>query len=107
MAHQGSLSMGILQAKMLEWIVLSSSRGSSQPGDSTQIFRIASRFFTAWAPGKPKNTGVDILAFLQGIFPTQKLNQVDSLPAEYLGSPDTCIHISDSHCCMAEANTIL
>ena len=26
-------------------------------------------------PGKPKNTGVGSLSLLQGIFPTQKLNQ--------------------------------
>ena len=73
--HQGPLSMGILQARILEWIVLSSSRGSSKPRDWTQVSRIAGRLFTAWAPGKPKNTGVGSLSLLQGIFPTQELNQ--------------------------------
>ena len=32
-------------------------------------------FFTAEPPGKPKNTGVGGLSLLQGIFPTQELNQ--------------------------------
>ena len=32
-AHQTPLSMGILQARILEWGAISSSRGSSQPGD--------------------------------------------------------------------------
>ena len=32
-AHQAPLSIGILQARMLEWIAMPSSRGSSQPGD--------------------------------------------------------------------------
>ena len=35
-ARQAPLSMGILQARILEWIALSSSRGSSQPRDQTQ-----------------------------------------------------------------------
>ena len=45
-AHQAPLSMGILQARILEWVAMPSSRGSSLPGDQTQMSRIASRFFT-------------------------------------------------------------
>ena len=33
----GSSVHGILQAKILEWVAISSSRGSSQPRDSTSI----------------------------------------------------------------------
>ena len=29
--------LGILQARLLEWVAISSSRGSSQPGDRTRI----------------------------------------------------------------------
>ena len=32
-AHQTPLSMGILQARILEWVAMPSSRGSSQPRD--------------------------------------------------------------------------
>ena len=32
-AHQAPLSMGIFQARILEWVALSSSRDSSQPRD--------------------------------------------------------------------------
>ena len=32
-AHQSPLSMGILQARILEWVAMPSSRGSSQPRD--------------------------------------------------------------------------
>ena len=39
-------SMGILQARILEWVVMPSSRGSSQRRDQTQVSYIASRFFT-------------------------------------------------------------
>ena len=48
-AHQVPLSMGILQARILEWVAMPSSRGSSQPRDQTQISRIAGGFFTVWA----------------------------------------------------------
>ena len=35
-AHQAPLSMGILQTRILEWVAMPSSRGSSQPRDRTQ-----------------------------------------------------------------------
>ena len=38
---------GILQAKILEWIAVPFSRGSSQPRDQTRVSYIAGRFFTA------------------------------------------------------------
>ena len=37
---------GILQARILEWVAMSSSVGSSQPRDQTQVSYIAGRFFT-------------------------------------------------------------
>ena len=40
---------GILQARILEWVAFPFSRGSSQPRDRTQVFRVAGRFFTSWA----------------------------------------------------------
>ena len=43
---------GILQAKILEWVSLPFSRGSSQPRDRTQVSHIAGRFFTSWATRK-------------------------------------------------------
>ena len=47
---QAVLSMGILQARILEWVALPSSRGSSQPRDWTQVSHIEGRwFFTVWA----------------------------------------------------------
>ena len=46
-AHQAPLSMGILQARILEWVAMLSSKGSSQPGDQTQVSLIAGGFFTS------------------------------------------------------------
>ena len=47
----GSSVRGILQARILEWVTVPFSRGSS-PGrgrDQTQVSCIAGRFFTVWA----------------------------------------------------------
>ena len=53
----GSSVHGILQARILEWVAISFSRGSSQPRDRTHISRVspasAGRFFTTEPPGKP------------------------------------------------------
>ena len=40
---------GILQARILEWVAFPFSRGSSQPRDYTQVFRIEGGSFTSWA----------------------------------------------------------
>ena len=40
-----SLSMGILQARILEWVAMPSFRGASQPRDQTQVCCIAGGFF--------------------------------------------------------------
>ena len=40
---------GILQARVLEWVAISFSRGSSRPRDWTWVSRIAGRRFTFWA----------------------------------------------------------
>ena len=45
----GSSIHGILQARILEWVAISFSRGSSQPRNGTQVFRIAGRLFMIWA----------------------------------------------------------
>ena len=44
----GPLSVGIFQARTLEW-AYPSSRRSSQPKDQTQVSHIAGRFFIIWA----------------------------------------------------------
>ena len=40
---------GILQARILEWVAISFSRGSSRPRDWTQVSLIVGRLFTNWA----------------------------------------------------------
>ena len=89
----------ILQARILDWIAMPSSRGSSQPREWTQVSCITGGFFTIWATReaqesqsgkpmsspedslpselseKPKNTEVGSLSLLQGIFLTQESNR--------------------------------
>ena len=48
-AIQAPLSMGILQARIPEWVAVFSSRESSQPKGQTQVSHTAGRFFTVWA----------------------------------------------------------
>ena len=88
----------IFQARILEWVAIFFSRGSSWPRDQTQVTYIAGRHFTIWAPreilsesvcvlviSKPtrllcpwnspgNNTGVGSYSLLQWIFLTQGLN---------------------------------
>ena len=42
----GSSVHEILQARILEWVAISFSRGSSQPKDQTEVSHIAGRLFT-------------------------------------------------------------
>ena len=48
----GSSIHGIFQARVLKWVSISFSRGSSQPRDRTQISHIVGRCFTIWATGE-------------------------------------------------------
>ena len=48
----GSPVHGILQARILEWVAIPFSRGSSWPRDPTRLSHIAGRFFTIWATRK-------------------------------------------------------
>ena len=44
---QAPLSIAFLQARILEWVAISFSRGSSPPSDQTRVTCIAGRFFTS------------------------------------------------------------
>ena len=46
---------GILQARILEWIAVPFSRGSSQPRDWTQVSCFAGKFFTNWTTSDVRN----------------------------------------------------
>ena len=52
----GSSFHGILQARVLEWVVISFSRGSSRPRDRTQVSRIPGRCFNLSATREARFT---------------------------------------------------
>ena len=81
----GSPGHGILQARILECVAISYSRGFSWPRDCTRVSCIAARFFTVWATELSYyqayplldiylHTEVDSHSVFQGIFLTQGSN---------------------------------
>ena len=52
-AHQAPLSMGVFQARILEWVAMPSSRGSSQPRTEARSPILHTDSLPSEAPGKP------------------------------------------------------
>ena len=73
-ALQAPLSMGILQARILEWVAMPSYWGFSQPGMEPRSPTLQADSILTELPGKPKNTEVGSLSHLQGKFLTQELD---------------------------------
>ena len=73
----GSSVHGILQARILEWVAVSFSRGSSRPRDRTQVSCIGGRRFNLWAtrdrPSKHK-VNKEMMAFSNTL---DKANLID------------------------------
>ena len=63
-----SSAHGILQAKVLEWLAISCSKGSSQPRDWTWVSCIAGGFFIIWAtkedPLKPWTSQINTTVYI-------------------------------------------
>ena len=66
----GSSVYGILQGRILEWIAMSSSRGSSQPRDQTQDAALQADSLPSESPGKFMGGEgyMEILYFLLSFF---------------------------------------
>ena len=77
----GSSIHGILQARILEWVPISFSRGFSQPRDRTWVSRIAGRFFTIWA----MPTGISLTKYLPEVHPTQSGGPATHCPCDPSG----------------------
>ena len=69
----GSSAHGILQARILEWVAMPFSRGSSRPRDWTQDSCPAGRFITVWATrgaphqNTPKLSGIQTSLVVQEV----------------------------------------
>ena len=64
-SRPGSSVHGILQARILEWVAISFSRGTSRPRDWTHASCLAGGFFTTEPPGKPEQRSGMLLNILQ------------------------------------------
>ena len=51
MAHDAPLSVGILQARILEWVAMTLLQGIFSAQGLNQVSHNAGGFFTAWATG--------------------------------------------------------
>ena len=88
-AHKVPLSSGILQPRILKWVAMHSSSGSSQLRDQTEASHITGEFFTNWSTreaqefwsGWPIPFPVDLSN--PGIVPG---SQADSVLVSYQGS---------------------
>ena len=65
---------GILQARILDWVALPFSRGSSHPRIKPRSPALQVDSLPAEPQGKTKNIGVGSLSLLQQMFPTQESN---------------------------------
>ena len=103
-ACQTPLSTGILQATILEWVAMPSSRGSSQPRDLTQVSHIAGGFFTIWATREAKEywNGWPIPSPGNlpdpGIEPGSRSLPADSSPAELPGKHEVHLKFKQAVC---------
>ena len=61
----GSSVHGIFQARVLDWVAISLSRGSSRPRDQTRVSHTAGRRFTIWATRKAQFSSVQSLCCVQ------------------------------------------
>ena len=76
---QAPLSMGILQARILEWVAVHFFGESSQPRDRTQVSHIAGRFLTVGVTRK-------VLKELSTCQENMKTKGVEGTANEGLGS---------------------
>ena len=63
----GSSVHGILQARIMQWVAISFSRGSSQCRDGTWFSYTAGRFFTDWATREAQQTHINTLKTKQDV----------------------------------------
>ena len=66
---------GILQARILEWAVMPSSRGSSSPKDQTRVSDVS---FTGRQPLVPLKVPYDPAIALLGIHPEKTITEKDT-----------------------------
>ena len=64
----GSSVHGTFPARILEWVAISFSRGSSRPRDQTQVSCLAGRVFTTEPPSKPYIYTINIYVCVYALY---------------------------------------
>ena len=75
----GSSVHGIFQARVLEWIAISFSRGFSRPRYPTRVFHIVGRRFTVWATKEAIYVFIYMNACIHMGFPGDKEHTVSKV----------------------------
>ena len=88
----GSSVYGIFQARILEWVAISLSRGSSQSRDWTQVSCTAGRLYHLSHQGSPRLFTLPITSFCEKVFilTQSKFKRIDSI-VYHIGSPSSCV----------------
>ena len=116
----GSSVSRVFQARVLEWVAISFSRGSSRPRDWTQVSRIVGRRFTVWTtreaptytlPSVKLDSHWEFAVCLRELKPglCNNLEMWDGEAGgrEVQNGEDICTPMADSWWCMAKTSTIL
>ena len=77
---------GLLQARILEWVAVTLSRGSFQPRDRIHVLTLQAGSLPAEPPGKSKNIREGSLSLLQWIFPTRNQTRVSYIAGGFFTS---------------------
>ena len=72
----GSSAHGPLQARILEWVAIPFSRGSSWPWDQTRVSCIAGRVSTIWATREAFEVRVEFLSCIWLIVPVPFVEKI-------------------------------
>ena len=89
-ADQTPLSIGILQARILEWVAMPSSRGSSQSRDWTHFSGIAGGFFTLSLQGSPRIMEWVAYPFSRGSSRSRNWTTVSCIAGRFITSWAIC-----------------
>ena len=88
----------IFQARVLEWVAISFSKGSSRPSNRTQVFHIAGRHVTIWATREALSASKQLVLPIYGVsarFGQTKLGKQMQVPQDlswFFKPLGICIH---------------
>ena len=90
----GSSVHGILQARILEWVAISFSRGSSWPRDWTQLFCIGRWVLYHWCHHTYEVSAIIKIHLKSGTFRT-----IDKFTLTHCNAPKSLVYVIVQSCC--------